>query len=288
MITIDAHQHFWNYDPVRDAWIDETMSVIRRDFLPDDLKPILGKNKVDACIAVQADQSEEETIFLLDLAAKNNFIKGVVGWLDLRAENIEARLEYYKQNKLLKGLRHIAQGEADDFLLRADVQKGISHLAAFDLTYDLLVFQHQLPAAIELVRRFPNQLFVLDHLAKPQYSEGMDANWIKHIKALAQLPNVFCKLSGMVTETKNYRWEKDLFSPYLKLLFEAFGVDRLMYGSDWPVCLLAASYMEQLDILKSFISNLSEAEQAQILGGNAVNFYQLNLENGYFNGASSE
>ncbi|MEM6380014.1 MAG: amidohydrolase family protein, partial [Bacteroidota bacterium] len=216
MIQIDAHQHFWKFDPVRDAWIDETMQVIRKDFLPEDLGPILQANQVDACVAVQADQSETETNFLLALADQYDFVAGVVGWLDLSAENLEERLAYFTRNPNLKGLRHIAQAEPDDFFLRPDIQRGIGQLAKFGLSYDLLVFQHQLPAAIELVRQFPEQAFVLDHLAKPPYSKGMNKAWKQHIQTLADFPNVYCKLSGMVTETDGFEWTEADFSPFLE------------------------------------------------------------------------
>ncbi|GAB5554388.1 MAG: amidohydrolase family protein [Saprospiraceae bacterium] len=275
MIQIDSHQHFWQFDPVRDAWIDESMEVLRRDFLPEDLAPILKKHQLAGCIAVQADQSEAETNFLLDLAAKHSFIKGVVGWLDLRADNIEERLALFCENSDLKGLRHIAQAEPVDFLLRPDFQNGIKYLAPFGLSYDLLVFQHQLPAAIELVRQFPEQAFVLDHLAKPPYSEGMNTLWKQQIQTLASFPNVWCKISGMVTETKGFEWTKNDFLPFLEELLETFGPKRLMYGSDWPVCLLAADYQQQMEIVKTFISALSENEQAQIMGLNAIDFYRL-------------
>ena len=278
MIRIDAHQHFWQFDPVRDAWIDDTMSVIRRDFLPEDLQPLLSENNVDACVAVQADQSETETEFLLALAEKNNFIKGVVGWVDLRKENVEERLAHYAKNSLFKGVRHIAQGEADDFLLRADVQRGIGFLAQYNLTYDILVFAHQLPAAIELVKIFPKQKFVLDHLAKPQYSKGLGKGWQANIETLAQYPNVSCKLSGMVTETENFKWKKSDFTPFFDVIFNEFGTDRVMYGSDWPVCLLAANYAAQLDVLEAYIAGFSEVEQTKVMGGNAASFYNLNME----------
>ena len=278
MIRIDAHQHFWQFDPVRDAWIDDTMSVIRRDFLPEDLQPLLSENNVDACVAVQADQSETETEFLLALAEKNNFIKGVVGWVDLRKENVEERLAHYAKNSLFKGVRHIAQGEADDFLLRADVQRGIGFLAQYNLTYDILVFAHQLPAAIELVKTFPKQKFVLDHLAKPQYSKGLDKDWQANIETLAQYSNVSCKLSGMVTETENFKWKQSDFIPFLDVIFTSFGTDRVMYGSDWPVCLLAADYAAQLNILQEYIADFSEYEQSNIMGGNAISFYNLKMK----------
>lgn len=277
MIQIDAHQHFWKFDPVRDAWIDESMQVLRRDFLPEDLAPILQANQMEACIAVQADQSETETQFLLDLASRHSFIKGVVGWLDLRADNLGDRLAYFAENPDLKGLRHIAQAEPNDFFQRSAVQNGIGQLAAFDLCYDLLVFQDQLPAAIELVKQFPNQKFVLDHMAKPAYSAGMNEEWKLQIHQLADFSNVWCKISGMVTETKDFQWTPADFSPFLEELLEAFGPQRLMYGSDWPVCLLAADYAAQLSIVKDFIQSLSENEQTQIMGQNASDFYKLSL-----------
>ena len=275
MIKIDAHQHFWVFDPVRDAWIDDTMKVIQRDFLPQDLAPLLVENNIDGCIAVQADQSEKETEFLLDLAANHSIIKGVVGWVDLVAENVADRLAHFAKDPLFKGVRHIAQGEVDDFLLRPNVQNGISKLAEFGLTYDILVFQHQLPAAIELVKQFPNQPFVLDHIAKPQISKGIDENWKANILKLATFPNVSCKLSGMVTETANFQWTKEEFSPFIKTVFEAFGTDRILYGSDWPVCLLAANYKDQLEIVQNYISTLSEIEQAKVMGNNAARFYKI-------------
>ena len=277
-MKIDAHQHFWQFDPVRDAWIDDTMSVIRKDFLPKDLQPLLSENNIDGCVAVQADQSETETEFLLALAAKNDFIKGVVGWVDLRKENVEERLAHYAKNPLFKGVRHIAQGEADDFLLRKDVQRGIGFLGQFGLTYDILVFARQLPAAIELVKAFPKQKFVLDHLAKPQISKGLDREWQTNVAALAEYPNVFCKLSGMVTETDDFKWKKSDFTPYLDVIFKSFGTDRVMYGSDWPVCLLAADYAAQLNILQEYIANFSESEQSKIMGRNATSFYNLKNE----------
>lgn len=277
-MKIDAHQHFWQFDPVRDAWIDDTMSVIQRDFLPEDLSPLLIEHSVDGCVAVQADQSEKETSFLLDLAVKNDFIKGVVGWVDLRKENVEEQLAHYAQNEYFKGVRHIAQGEADDFLLREDVQRGIGFLEKYNLTYDILVFAKQLPAAIELARTFPQQKFVLDHLAKPKYSNALDKKWQKHIEALAEQPNVFCKLSGMVTETNDFKWEKSDFSPFLDVIFSTFGKDHVMYGSDWPVCLLAADYRAQLNILQDYIQDFSELEQSKIMGGNATAFYNLKIE----------
>ncbi|MDO5977370.1 amidohydrolase family protein [Flavivirga spongiicola] len=274
-MKIDAHQHFWKYNPVRDAWIDDSMTVIRKDFLPQDLKPILEANTIDGCIAVQADQSENETDFLLQCAIENPFIKGVVGWVDLLSDNVEERLEYYSKNNILKGVRHIVQAEANDFMLRKDFQNGISKLQQFNLTYDILVFPPQLEAAIQLVREFPNQKFVLDHIAKPYIKDAKIHDWKINMSTLAKAPNVYCKVSGMVTEADLKQWRLSDFQPYLDVVFEAFGIDRIMYGSDWPVCLLAAEYQEQLNIIETYISRFSSDDKIKIMGNNAIRFYNL-------------
>lgn len=273
---IDAHQHFWNFDPVRDAWITEDMSVIRKDFLPADLAPVLQANGIEGCVAVQADQSEAETDFLLQLAADNAFIKGVVGWVDLKADDVQERLAHYAQFPLLKGIRHIVQGEPDrNFLLREDFGRGVKALAAFGLTYDILIYPHQLPAAVEFVKKFSDQPLVIDHLAKPDFETGELKGWEQHIRAIAQHRNVYCKLSGMVTEADLQNWKKEDFTPFIDVALDAFGADRLMFGSDWPVCLLAAEYAQVKDIVTDHISRLSAGEQAQIMGGNAIEFYKL-------------
>lgn len=275
-MIIDAHQHFWVFDPVRDAWITEEMSVIRKNFLPADLAPVLEANGVDGCVAVQADQSETETAFLLQLAAENTFIKGVVGWADLRSEHIDERLEHFAQFPLLKGFRHIVQGEADpEFLLREDFCRGIKALAKHDFTYDILIYPHQLPAAVQFVRKFPDQRLVIDHLAKPYIKKGELKGWEEQLRTIAEHGHVFCKLSGMVTEADLRNWKPEDFTPYLDVALEAFGADRLMFGSDWPVCLLAADYPEVKKIVTDHISQLSTGEQAQIMGGNAATFYKL-------------
>ena len=275
MLRIDAHQHFWQFDPVRDAWIADNMQVIRRDFMPENLKPLLDDNGIDGCVAVQADQSIKETEFLLDLAASHDFIKGVVGWLDILADDLSERLADYANNPFFKGIRHIAQGEADDFLQQAAVIDGISQLEKFGLTYDLLVYAHQLPAAIELVRSLPNQAFVLDHIAKPKISEGLDVAWVANIKQLAAFPNVTCKVSGMVTETNDFQWKSANFESFLNVIVTSFGIERIMYGSDWPVCLLAAQYEEQLTIVQDYFAAFSASEKEKIMGGNAIKFYNL-------------
>jgi len=275
VITIDSHQHFWHFDPIRDAWIDDSMKIIQRDFLPGDYNSLLKENGIDGSVAVQADQSVAETEFLLELAQGNSFIKGVVGWVDLIVGHLEERLEHYSDNVLFKGVRHVAQGEANDFLQRSDVQKGIGLLERYGLTYDILVYAHQLPAAIDLVRAFPNQKFVLDHIAKPKISDGIANDWKDNMRKLADLPNVSCKLSGMVTETNDYQWQQEDFQPFLEFVISIFGIGRVMYGSDWPVCLVASSYAEQKHIVSDFIAGFSKEEQQLIMGGNAIQFYNL-------------
>mgnify|MGYP001825132274 FL=1 len=275
-MVIDSHQHFWKYDPVRYSWIDDSMKILRQDFLPSDLGPILQENGVGGCVAVQADQSERETEFLLELAGENEFIKGVVGWVDLKAEGVSKRLAHYSQNEKLKGVRHIVQEEPDpEFMLRKDFQNGIRHLAEFGLTYDILVYPNQLAAAVLLSRAFPEQKFVLDHIAKPGISEGLDDQWVNNIKELALNPNVSCKVSGMVTETTNFQWQQEDFYPFIDVVLDAFGWRRIMYGSDWPVCLLGGNYKEVITIVKDYISKLPDNERAGIMGLNAINFYSL-------------
>jgi len=252
------------------------MKILQKDFLPSKLGPILKNNKVDGCVAVQADQSEAETEFLLRMADENDFIKGVVGWVDLRADNVNERLAHFSEDKNLKGVRHIVQAEPDpEFMLRKDFQNGISRLAEFGLTYDILVYPNQLAAAVLLSRAFPEQKFVLDHIAKPQISEGLDNQWVHHIKELALNPNVNCKVSGMVTETRNFKWQQEDFSPFIEVVLDAFGWRRIMYGSDWPVCLLGGNYKEVITIVKDYISKLPDNERAGIMGLNAINFYSL-------------
>lgn len=274
-MKIDAHQHFWKYDPVRDAWIDDSMQVIQQDFLPQDLKPILKANNFDGCVAVQADQSETETDFLLDCATENPFIKGVVGWVDLRVKNVETRLAHYSKNKLFKGLRHIVQAEANDFMLRKDFQNGISKLERFNLSYDILIFPTQIEAAINLVNTFPNQKFVIDHIAKPYIKTAEIEEWKTKITELAKAQNVCCKVSGLVTEADLKHWKISDFTPYLDVVFHAFGIDRILYGSDWPVCLLAAEYEKQLHIVQNYFKGFSKEAQSKVFGGNAIKFYNL-------------
>lgn len=274
-MRIDSHQHFWKFDPIRDAWIDASMEKIARDFLPEDLKPLLDQTKIDGCVAVQADQSETETEFLLDFAGRYGFVKGVVGWVDLRSPQLSERLEHYCNNSFFKGVRHIVQAEKDGFMLQESFLKGIQQLKDFNLTYDILIFPHQLEEAVALVKKNPEQAFVLDHIAKPYIKDKKIDQWAKHINQLAAHQNVYCKLSGLLTEADWNHWQEEDFTAYLTVIMEAFGTDRLMYGSDWPVCLLAGSYPHVVRIVENFISSLSTDNQKKIMGQNAHHFYNL-------------
>ncbi len=273
---LDTHVHFWQFNPVRDAWIDDSMQVLQRDFLPSDLAVELKANGVAGCVAVQADQSEAETHFLLQLAKNHDFVKKVVGWADLRSPEVTGRLDYFSQFGKLAGFRHIVQGEADvNFLLRKDFCRGISALEQYGFTYDILVFPHQLGAVLEFVRLFPRQKFVIDHLAKPYIKNGYFDGWAALMREIAKHENVYCKVSGMVTEADWQGWKYDDFQPYLDLVTEAFGTQRLMFGSDWPVCLLGGSYEEVMGVVRRYFSEFSEGEQRAVMGENGACFYSI-------------
>ncbi|MBD0850215.1 amidohydrolase family protein [Maribacter arenosus] len=275
-MTIDAHQHFWRYEPLKHSWIDDSIAVIRKDFLPSDLKKVFVENDIDGCVAIQADQTLQETEFLVQLAKANEFIKGIVGWVDMRDKGVDAVLEKYSDQKEIKGFRHIVQGEADpNFLLRHDFIRGISHLEKYGYTYDILVFPHQLGATLEFVKKFPDQRFVIDHLAKPYIKDGFFDGWAVLMKEIAKYENVYCKLSGMITEADFSSWTPDQIDPYMDLVLGAFGSDRLMYGSDWPVCLVAGNYTRVKQVVVNFIAKLSTIERQKIMGSNAIKFYNL-------------
>lgn len=276
MTKIDSHQHFWKFDPVRDSWIDNSMSAIQRDFLPDNLRPILDKHGIDGCIAVQADQSEAETDFLIGLSENNDFIKGVVGWVDLRSSNISERLKHYSQFKKVKGFRHVLQGEADRALMLNPLfTKGISALKPYDYTYDILIFPDQLGYTHQFVKTFGGHRFIIDHIAKPDIKNRNIEKWENGIRAIAKHENVWCKVSGMVTEANWHNWVLADFEPYLDVVFEAFGAKRVMFGSDWPVCNVAGGYQQILSIVKNHTAKLSADEQAQFWGLNAIECYKL-------------
>lgn len=275
-MRIDSHQHFWKYNPVRDQWITDEMAVIRRHFLPEDLLPELHANSIDGCIVVQADQSAAETKFLLDLANCNSFIRGVVGWIDLRADNVADCMALLSQNEKLRGFRHIVQAEPDDrFMLQRAFLRGIGGLRRFGFTYDILVYPRQLSAAIELVARFPNQPFVIDHIAKPEIKAKRTLPWAQQMREIAGNRNVYCKASGLITEADWTNWKPDDFRPYLDTVFESFGANRVMFGSDWPVCLLAGSYSHVVQLIADYTKSFSAEDKEKIFGLNAARFYGI-------------
>lgn len=275
-MKIDAHQHFWKFDALRDSWIKDKMSVIRRDFLPHDLYLILAENGIDGCVTVQSDQSEEENAFQLSNAEKYDFIKGVVGWVDLQAENIEDQLAYFSQFEKMKGFRHVLQSEPQrDLMLRPAFMRGISLLQKYNFTYDILIFADQLQYSYQLATAFPDQPFVIDHIAKPYIKDKKINQWKKDIFTIAGCENVYCKISGMVTEGHWKRWEKEDFTPYLDVVTDAFGPGRIMFGSDWPVCLVAASYSDTLGIVEDYFASFTANEKVKIFGKNAIDFYNL-------------
>lgn len=273
-MRIDAHQHFWKYSLEEYGWIGDGMDVIRRDFGPRELEPLLKANGFEGSVAVQARQHLGETEYLLKLADEHPAVRGVVGWVDLRSADAEAQLDRFREHPKLVGVRHIVQDEPDDrFLMGEDFLRGLSLLG--DLTYDILIYPNQLPAALELVERFPDRRLVIDHIAKPYIGRGELEPWASQMRQIAEAPSVSCKVSGMVTEADWQGWTRDDFTPYLDVVFEAFGPGRIMVGSDWPVCTLAASYGQVIDVVKSYIDPLSEAEQTAVLGGTATEFYRL-------------
>lgn len=274
-MILDAHQHFWKYIPERDTWITEDMKRIQRDFLPEDLQNILKANRIEGCVAVQADQSEKETEFLLQCARNYPFVKGVVGWTDLQSPGVQARLEYYFQFDELKGFRHVVQGEPAGFLERKEFLAGIALLEQYHFTYDILIYHHQLNEALAFIKKFPNQRFVIDHIAKPDIRNRQFKPWKELITRIAMHENVYCKLSGMVTEGDRKNWKPTDFTPYLDTVWEAFGSRRIMYGSDWPVCLVAAEYEQQFNIVNHFLTPCSPSERKAVLGTNAQAFYHI-------------
>jgi len=274
-VKFDSHQHFWSYDPAQYPWIPPG-SPLQRNWLPPDLAPLLSAAGLDGCIAVQARQTLEESRWLLELAEHHTIIKGVVGWVDLRSPDLDRDLAALARHPKFRGVRHVVQDEPDvNFMLGAEFLRGIGKLRAHGLTYDILIYPQQLPAAIELAGRFPEQPFVLDHIAKPHIKDGTLEPWQTQIRELAKAPNVLCKVSGMVTEADHATWTAEDFKPYLDVVFEAFGEDRLMYGSDWPVCLFAASYARMFTLIDDYTRGLSSVARDKFFGGNAARFYGL-------------
>lgn len=274
-MVIDTHVHFWQYNKKRDGWITNDMKILQQDYLPEHISLTLNRNGVDGVVAVQASQEEVETRFLAELAKTHPLIKGVVGWIDLQADNIEERLEHFTQYDSIRGYRHVVQGEPNDFLLRPPFQRGVAALKAYNYTYDVLIFHHQLPPAIEFVANFPDQKLVIDHCAKPGIKHKKMDDWKLHMKEIAQQPNVYCKLSGLFTEAAWKSWSAAEFYPYLDVVFEAFGTDRLMFGSDWPVMLVSGIYVQWKSLLEKYMEHYKPEEKEKVFGGNAVAFYNL-------------
>jgi L-fuconolactonase len=276
MRIIDSHVHFWNYDLQRHGWISDEMAVIRKDFLPPDAERIFRDNKVEGCVAVQADTTDGETEFLLTKARENGFIKGVVGWTDLCSSELETKLQVYSQEALLKGFREIMQGSPDEqFLANKSFREGLGKLQGFGFTFDLLIYHYQLPATIRLTEKFPEQRFILDHIAKPDIRSGEWKKWKEGIRELARHPNTFCKLSGMITEADYTRWHYDQIKPYMEIVAEFFGTDRLCFGSDWPVCLVAGRYKQVVEVVERFLEQVSPEEREMVMSGNIMQFYNL-------------
>ena len=275
-LRIDAHQHFWLYDRAEYQWIDDSMKSLRRDFLPEHFEPEMGSNDFQGSVVVQVRQTLQETRWLLDLAAVYPWIVGVVGWVDLRSPEVRTHLQDLARNSKLVGIRHIVQSEADErFLLQPDFLRGITTLEEFNLAYEILIYPQHLPVAADFVERFPRQRFVLDHLAKPPIKTGNIDSWAQGIVRLAEFSNVFCKLSGLVTESDWNCWTPQQIIPYLDVAFESFGPDRLMIGSDWPVCLAAASYAKTVDVVKQYLLQKRPECLDRVLGGNAQRFWGL-------------
>ncbi|HZO55401.1 MAG TPA: amidohydrolase family protein [Bryobacteraceae bacterium] len=276
VLRVDSHHHFWNYSVQEYGWIGEPMKAIRRTFEPSDLKAAVAPVGVDAVVSVQARQTVEETDFLLAQASKNEFIRGVVGWVPLVEEGVENVIEHYKAHAKFKGVRHVVQDEPDvNFIMRDDLSRGVSQLKKFGLVYDILIFERQLKPSIQFVDRHPDQVFVLDHIAKPKIKAGELEPWTTDIREMAKRPNVYCKISGMVTEADWETWTPETLRPYIDTVLEAFGPKRLMFGSDWPVMLVACPYSHWWQVVNTAIAGLSESERDRILGLTAVEAYKL-------------
>ncbi len=274
-MIIDSHIHFWVYDPTRDAWITDEMKCLRQNFLPENIEPVLVQHGIDGVVAVQADQSEMETRFLLKLAKANPFIKAVIGWIDLRDERVEERLQHYAQFPVIKGWRHIVQAEPKGFLESEEFLRGIKKLKHYNYTYDILIYPHQLRDANQFIQKISDQRVVIDHGAKPDIKNREIKEWTNCMRELAQIPTVYCKISGLLTETNWQQWSPTDFYPYLDVLFECFGTDRLLFGSDWPVMLLSGAYTDWKNIVENYLANFSLADRQKIFGGNAIHFYKI-------------
>ncbi|RZK41002.1 MAG: amidohydrolase [Pedobacter sp.] len=272
---IDSHVHFWNFDPVRDSWITSDMGAIRKDFLPNDFVDATSSTQISGCVAVQADQTEAQNHFLLDLAKANPVIMGIVGWIELVNPALEERLEFWQKQELIKGWRHVLQAENESFMLQKDFVEGIKKLKKYNYTYDLLCYHNQLSSILKLVDRLDEQPFILDHCGKPNVKSQELREWEMNIQDLAQNPNVYCKVSGLLAEADWLNWtEQEIFN-CLDIVFKHFGTNRILYGSDWPVMLISRPYQDWFNLIKKYISQFNETEQQAIFTNNAVKFYNL-------------
>jgi L-fuconolactonase len=273
---IDAHHHLWRYNAAEYGWLDEEMRALRRDFLVKDLMVEMASARIDGTVAVQARQTMDETRWLLDLAEENDAIRGVVGWAPIAGEDFPGVMEEFERRTKLKGLRHVIQGEPDEnYILRADFNSGILAMQGSGLVYDILIYERQLPQTIEFVDEYPEQVFVLDHIGKPRIGAGILEPWAANLRELALRQNVWCKVSGLATEADWKNWNADTLRPYLDTVVDAFGVDRLMVGSDWPVCLVATEYKAWFDLLRGYFAGFSESERDAVFGKTAVKVYGL-------------
>lgn len=275
---IDTHVHFWQYNKVKDAWITDDMKILQKDFLPPDFVPVLKENNIEGVIAVQADQSENENEFLMGLSEANLFIKGIVGWVDFRNKNIENRLLYYSKFSVVKGFRHIVQAEPTGFLKNKDFLEGVGLLRKYNFTYDVLIYENQLQEAIEFVKKFPDQKFMIDHFAKPNVKQKSIDTWKKAIEEIARYENVYCKLSGLTTEAEWTAWEEQDFYPYFDYVLNAFGTNRLVFGSDWPVVTISGGYSKWKLLVENFVRDFSKEDKEKIFTKNAMEFYNVHAD----------
>ncbi|MBN7815867.1 amidohydrolase family protein [Algoriphagus pacificus] len=274
-MRLDAHQHFWKYNPKKHEWINDDMKVIQKNFLPDDLLPLLSEHQIDGCVAVQADESFHETAFLIDLADEYQEIKAVVGWADLASDDLDKDLDQFSSHSKLKGYREVLQSKPVEYMLRKEFIRGIEKIGKRGYAYDILIFHNQLEATLKFLKSSPEQAFVIDHLAKPNIKLGIWREWKKELALIAERDYVSCKISGMVTEANWKDWTKEDFQQYMEIALELFGPKRLMFGSDWPVCLVAGAYEQVFDLVERFTDTLSPTEKNQILGKNAADFYGI-------------
>jgi L-fuconolactonase len=274
MLKLDSHQHFWKYSDAEYGWIDD--NTLRRDFLPDDLHKELKSAGIDGSISVQARQTTGETEWLLSLAEQNSFLRGVVGWVPLTSPSVEGDIEKYASHRKLKAVRHVVQDEKDDrYILRPDFNAGVALLDKHGLAYDILIFEKHLPYAIQFVDKHPNQRFILDHIAKPRIREGAVQPWRDNLREMAKRPNVWCKVSGVVTEADHQKWTEAQVRFYIDAAIDAFTPKRIMFGTDWPVCTTATTYKNWTELMRRATKNLSPSERDSIFGGAAAAAYRI-------------